>query len=419
MSYVCRRLSEGARCRTIIDSPGGEASGMARQYSGLVAAAVVLGMAGPFKAWGGEPESLKDRLVEITRAQEEARNRYHHDLEGKTTAEVQRPAVDRYLEETARNTGKVLDLVRKKPNDPAVVKALQFVITYARAGPGDESYQAMEILQGHVRDPGMGELSERIFYFVHAPVAESLIRSVLRDHPNRDDRGQACYALADFLKGRARMVRRVRERPETIENYVHERHKKATEQLVRNSDPGALDREAEALMERMVAEFADVPRSFDRRTLGEIGSGLLFQERHLAVGKPVPEVTGKDHEGKTFALSEYRGKVVVLTFSGNWCGPCVGMYPQERTLIKAMSDKPFVVLSVNTDEKLETLRQAISSGEITWRCWWDGGTSGPITTRWGIESFPSIFVLDKQGTIRFKNLRGEELEKAVTLLLKE
>ena len=51
------------------------------------------------------------------------------------------------------------------------------------------------------------------------------------------------------------------------------------------------------------------------------------------MGKVAPEIAGKDHEGNSFALSDSRGKVVVLTFSGNWCGPCVAMYPQERALV--------------------------------------------------------------------------------------
>ena len=61
----------------------------------------------------------------------------------------------------------------------------------------------------------------------------------------------------------------------------------------------------------------------------------------------------------------------------------------------------------------------IDSGQITWRCWWDGGTTGPITTRWGVSRFPTVYVLDRDGKIRHTELRGDPLDKAVDLLLDE
>ena len=94
------------------------------------------------------------------------------------------------------------------------------------------------------------------------------------------------------------------------------------------------------------------------------------------------------------------------------------MYPQERELVAKLKDKPFALVSVDTDEDVEMLRKSIASGEITWRCWWDG-TGGPITTRWGVTGFPSIFVLDSSGTIRFKDVRGDDLDKAVASLLSQ
>jgi peroxiredoxin len=265
----------------------------------------------------------------------------------------------------------------------------------------------------------MGDLCARIFYFAHARVAESLLRAVLEEHPNRGDRGLACYMLAFYLKNQAHMVRRILEQPARIDNYVHERHKAATQQFVKDVDPGALERQAESLLERVIAEFADIPYWDNKQPLGASAEGELFAIRNLSIGKVAPEISGKDHEGKPFALSDQRGKVVVLTFSGNWCGPCVGMYPQERELVAKLMDRPFAMVSVNTDAIVETLRKSIASGAITWRCWHDGGTTGPITTRWGVRSFPTIFVLDKAGVIRFKDVRGQELDKAVATLLKE
>jgi thiol-disulfide isomerase/thioredoxin len=368
---------------------------------------------------GQSSRSMRERLDLIVSRQNEARERYAKELRQQTSPRARKAAADCYRAETRGNTEAVLGLVREDPRDPAVVAALGFVIRAAGRGPGEQSYRAIELLRGHECDPGMGELCGQIFHYGHVPAAEALIRDVLERHPDRYDRAQACYQLAVYKLLQAELVRRVRAHPTAIDEYVHERHKSATLRFVNDANPEALDKQAESLLERLVSEFADVPHFFDRRPLGAIAEGKLFALRHLSVGKVAPEILGTDVEGRAFSLSDYRGKVVVLTFSGNWCGPCVGMYPQERELVARMKGQPFALLSVNTDSDPESLKRSIASGEITWRCWWDGGTTGPITTRWGIQGFPSIFVLDRYGVIRFKDVRGDDLDRGVDKLVIE
>jgi thiol-disulfide isomerase/thioredoxin len=368
---------------------------------------------------GQSPRPIKNRLDAIAGRQRAAREQLAQAFQPERTPVDRKAASARYAAETEKNTEEVLSLVRANPQDPSVVDALSFVIESARRGPGDQSYRAMELLRGHERDPGMGKLCGQIFHYGHVAVAEDLIRAVLDRHPDRYDRAQACHQLAVYKQLQAELIRRVRAQPAAIDEYVHERHRATTLKFVKQSDPDALEREAAALLDRVISEFGDVPDWFDRRQLGAIAQGKLFALRHLTVGKTAPEIVGKDAWGKPFALSEFRGKVVVLTFSGNWCGPCVGMYPQERELVARLKDRPFALLSVDTDSNAETLKKSVDAGEITWRCWWDRGTTGPITTRWGIERFPAIFVLDRSGVIRFKEVRGDELDRAVATLLSE
>ena len=125
----------------------------------------------------------------------------------------------------------------------------------------------------------------------------------------------ACYMLAFYLRNQAEMVRRIHENSARLDNSVPERFKAATERFVKRTDPETLEKECEALLERVVAEFADIEDLFAKRTLGATAEGELFAMRNLSIGKVAPEITGKDHEGRPFALSNYRGKVVVLTFS--------------------------------------------------------------------------------------------------------
>ena len=95
------------------------------------------------------------------------------------------------------------------------------------------------------------------------------------------------------------------------------------------------------------------------------------------------------------------------------------MYPHERSLVKRLENKPFALLGVNSDPK-EQVEAALKRENITWRSWWDGGsTGGPIAKQYDVHAWPTIYVLDAKGVIRYKNVRGEEMDRAVDALLKE
>ena len=97
------------------------------------------------------------------------------------------------------------------------------------------------------------------------------------------------------------------------------------------------------------------------------------------------------------------------------------MYPHERSLVQKLADKPFAIIGVNSDKDLEALQPVLEKNEITWRSFWNGteGTSGPISTKWNVSSWPTIYILDVDGKIRYKNTRGADLDKAIETLLAE
>ena len=99
------------------------------------------------------------------------------------------------------------------------------------------------------------------------------------------------------------------------------------------------------------------------------------------------------------------------------------MYPHERSLVKQLAGKPFALIGVNSDADLETARKAIKDKELNWRSFWNGpeGTQGPISTEWGVRSWPTLYVLDEKGVIRFKPRAGEgkDLDNAIQELLAE
>ncbi len=97
------------------------------------------------------------------------------------------------------------------------------------------------------------------------------------------------------------------------------------------------------------------------------------------------------------------------------------MYPHERSLVKQLADQPFALIGVNSDRDLEQIREVVKEKNITWRSFWNGpqGTGGPISTEWGVTGWPTIYVLDAEGKIRYKNVRGAEMDEAITKLLAE
>lgn len=96
------------------------------------------------------------------------------------------------------------------------------------------------------------------------------------------------------------------------------------------------------------------------------------------------------------------------------------MYPHERSLVKRMEGKPFALLGINSDRSKADLKRIMKKESITWRSWWDGGsTDGPISTQWNVHGWPTIYVLDHKGVIRFRDLRDKELDKAVDQLVAE
>ena len=93
------------------------------------------------------------------------------------------------------------------------------------------------------------------------------------------------------------------------------------------------------------------------------------------------------------------------------------MYPHERSLVKRLANQPFVLIGINSDPKAR-LRTAMKANNITWRSFWDGGnTGGPIARAWGVRSWPTIYVVDDRGVIRYKSVRGAAMDSAVDNLL--
>ena len=182
--------------------------------------------------------------------------------------------------------------------------------------------------------------------------------------------------------------------------------------------------ESMALFRDAIDRFADVPVTItaanfrDLNKLGEKARKSLHALEHLTVGSPSPPIVGKDLQGGTLDLADFRGSVVVISYWFTGCGPCMALIPQEQRLVEKYKDRSFAMLSVSTDESLEEAQKTAAEHGITWPCWFDGN-NGPIARDYNILQWPTIYLLDRDGIIVAKDLAGDELDAEIARLMDE
>ncbi len=156
-----------------------------------------------------------------------------------------------------------------------------------------------------------------VTFYSEAEECRQLLHAVLEKNPHRSAKAQACLTLAKQSENRLRLAKQFKDQPKMTKRYESSVGKEAVEALVK-ADPDKLSKEVEKYYERIVKDFANVtdPRG---SKLGKMAEERLEVLRHpILVGKPVPEIEGEDIDGAKFKLSDYRGKVVLLDFWGNW-----------------------------------------------------------------------------------------------------
>ena len=119
------------------------------------------------------------------------------------------------------------------------------------------------------------------------------------------------------------------------------------------------------------------------------------------------------------SLSQHRGKVVLLVFWATWCGPCMGAVTHEKELIERFAGRPFVLVGVNGNDSTAEALDAVEKHSIPWKSFWngEGGSAGPITTEWGVQAWPTVYVIDHIGVIRHRELHGRSLDEPLERLI--
>ena len=119
-----------------------------------------------------------------------------------------------------------------------------------------------------------------------------------------------------------------------------------------------------------------------------------------------PDLTGVDFDGAKFKLSDYRGKVVMVSFWASWCGPCLKLVPHERLIAEKYRGKPFAMIGVNYDDDLDCARKAMARYGIAWRAMQTAGQFEHLRSQWKIRGLPTVAIIDADGVIRSIRVGG-------------
>ena len=137
----------------------------------------------------------------------------------------------------------------------------------------------------------------------------------------------------------------------------------------------------------------------------------------ILVGKPFPELQFKAVDGNDISIGQLKGKFVLIVFWATWCGPCKSEIPGLIEMYKQYHDKGFEIIGISLDHDLNTFKEFLRSNEIKWPQYFDGkGWNNKISSRFGINSIPSTVLIDKDGIVLKRCLRGKELKIAIEKL---
>ncbi len=265
----------------------------------------------------------------------------------------------------------VLAAVKRQLAHPSAAKLLTWVcVTFAKEQSTSAVFaeSADLIVARFANSPDIGNLCELIGNSPRwSAKAEQDLRTILDKNQDRAVRAAAAFALASVVQraGESRQD----EAEALFEDFVRKFDGKEQYQY--------------AAIEKMLNESA-------RRELAEL--------KTRALGKPAPEIEGIDLEGRGMTLSQFRGKVVLLSFWATWCGPCMKMVPHEKSLAERLRNKPFELVGVNGDIDSARLKEGMQKYGITWRSFQNkAGHAQAISKTWNIGGWPTMYLIDQHG----------------------
>lgn len=136
----------------------------------------------------------------------------------------------------------------------------------------------------------------------------------------------------------------------------------------------------------------------------------------LAVGFKAPDFSVVDADGNKLSLSSLKGHIVVLDFWASWCAPCRAELPNVEKIAKDYANKGVIVIGIDIDRNEGAFKGAVSYFGLTYRQVFDG-PDDKVSGLYRVSGIPMTYLIDREGVIRGKSLRGDDLRKALDELL--
>ncbi len=369
---------------------------MFRSYLNLVFFAVLLSCQSLYGQLGKMGQANSDVPIQAAKEYEQLLKRYEANRQD-------RQFVTSFLEVAEKYSG-------TKPALDSLVWVLK------RFESGSHADRAITtLINAHATQP---EIEQLYLHIGNNPSlrVDAFYRKVITVNKNHSAVGRAHFRLGNYLVRQAEIAREIRANPKSLDKFKLFYGLDLIEHL-QKVDLTELRKDALIQFTVAVEKYPKV-RTY-KGELSELAGREKFKIEHLSVGGVAPEIIGEDITGKPMKLSDYKGKVVLLDFWGDWCVACRMLLPFNRAVVKEMQGRPFELLGVNSDTDRIYARKVEQTQKITWRSFWNGGSRfGDISTEWGVEKWPVIYVLDAEGIVQMRSAGGHNKEEIFKLIEK-